>query len=151
MSDLVFDIATIDDLYDVSLIENEAFIEPYKASDLLYEISENPLNTFLLAKKSGVIVGFLDYMVTFNSATINQIAVKKAFRREGIAKALLNEMFNRFPKDIDDVVETVTLEVRVSNEAALKLYESVGFEKVLVKKNYYKDGEDAAYMIKRIL
>ena len=151
MNEFRFELATLDDLDEILALENESFVDPYKEKDLIYEISENPLNKYLLIKKNGLLVGFLDYMVTFNSATINQIAVKKEYRRQGIATKLLNEMFESFPKDIEDVVETVTLEVRESNEAARKLYESVGFEKVVIKKNYYKDGENAVYMVKRIL
>lgn len=151
MNEFRFELATLDDLDEILVLENESFVDPYKEKDLIYEISENPLNKYLLIKKNGLLVGFLDYMVTFNSATINQIAVKKEYRRQGIATKLLNEMFESFPKDIEDVVETVTLEVRESNEAAKKLYESVGFEKVVIKKNYYKDGENAVYMVKRIL
>ena len=151
MNEFRFELATLNDLDDILALENESFVDPYKEKDLIYEISENPLNKYLLIKKNGLLVGFLDYMVTFNSATINQIAVKKEYRRQGIATKLLNEMFESFPKDIEDVVETVTLEVRESNEAARKLYESVGFEKVVIKKNYYKDGENAVYMVKRIL
>lgn len=151
MNEFRFELATLDDLDEILALENESFVDPYKEKDLIYEISENPLNKYLLIKKNGLLVGFLDYMVTFSSATINQIAVKKEYRRQGIATKLLNEMFESFPKDIEDVVETVTLEVRESNEAARKLYESVGFEKVVIKKNYYKDGENAVYMVKRIL
>lgn len=151
MNEFRFELATLDDLDEILALENESFVDPYKEKDLIYEISENPLNKYLLIKKNGLLVGFLDYMITFNSATINQIAVKKEYRRQGIATKLLNEMFESFPKDIEDVVETVTLEVRESNEAARKLYESVGFEKVVIKKNYYKDGENAVYMVKRIL
>ena len=63
----------------------------------------------------------------------------------------LKEMEKLFPKDIDDVVETVTLEVRKSNEAAIKLYEKNGYVFVVNKKAYYSNGEDAVYMVKRLL
>ena len=89
-------------------------------------------------------------MVTFNSSTITQIAVTKAYRKQRIATTLLTLMEESFPKEIDDKVETITLEVRESNEAAHKLYLSNGYEDVLIKKNYYKDGENAIYMVKRL-
>ena len=47
----------------------------------------------------------------------------------------------------EEGVTSITLEVRVSNVAAIKLYENNGFEKKLVKKGYYSDGEDAYFMM----
>ena len=79
-----------------------------------------------------------------------QVAVTNKFRGQGIATHLLSEMEHSFPKEIDDVVETITLEVRESNEAAKALYLKNGYELVVVKKNYYKDGENALYMLKRL-
>ena len=79
-----------------------------------------------------------------------QVAVTKEFRKNGIATQLLSEMENSFPKEIDDIVESITLEVRESNEAAQKLYLKNGYKIVVVKSHYYKDGENAVYMIKRL-
>ena len=45
---------------------------------------------------------------------------------------------------------SITLEVRVSNEPAINLYKKRGFSTVCVKKGYYKDGEDAYYMMKGV-
>ena len=56
-----------------------------------------------------------------------------------------------FPKDIENVVETVTLEVRESNLKAINLYTKNGYERVIVKPKYYSNGEDALYMVKRLL
>ena len=140
-----------DDLEAVYEIEQECFLDPYKLSDLEYELNENPINEILVATKDNKVVGFIDYMITFNSSTITQVAVTSFYRRKGIARQLLKAMVDSFPKDIDDMVETITLEVRESNEAAIKLYESFGFDKVTVKKNYYKDNENAIYMVMRLI
>jgi ribosomal-protein-alanine N-acetyltransferase len=59
-------------------------------------------------------------------------------------------MEQSFPKEIDDLVESVTLEVRVSNKPATELYLKNGYKIVVVKSKYYKDGEDAIYMVKRL-
>ena len=105
----------------------------------------------LVAIDDDKVIGFIDYMITFNSSTITQIAVTSSYRRKGIATKLLNAMVESFPKDIEDKVETITLEVRASNLVAIKLYESFGFEKVVIKPKYYKDFEDAIYMVMRLL
>ena len=142
--------ASIKDFDEVQKIENECFIEPYSNEDLRYEFEQNPVNKIIVAEDEGKVVGFIDYLITFNSSTIMQVAVTKAYRRYGIATQLLSEMEKSFPKNIDDLVETITLEVRESNEPAKNLYLKNGYKIVVVKSHYYKDGENAIYMLKRL-
>ena len=104
----------------------------------------------VIAESEGEIIGFIDYLITFNSSTIMQVAVTEKYRKNGVATQLLSEMEKSFPKNVDDVVETITLEVRESNKAAKALYLKNGYEVVTIKKNYYKDGENAIYMLKRL-
>lgn len=139
------------DLDKVYEIEQECFINPWKRSDLEYELEGNPVNKFLVVEKDGEIIGFIDFMITFNSATISQIAITKKYRRQGIASLLIREMEMCFPKEGEDIVENVTLEVRASNVPAIKLYEKDGYEVVVKKPHYYPDGEDAIYMVKRLM
>ena len=139
-----------EDFEQVYEIEQSCFKDPYPKKHLEYEFFENPVNVILVAEENSKIVGFIDFMITFNSATIVQIAVIPEYRKQKIATMLLKEMENSFPKDIEDVVENVTLEVRKSNQPAINLYKKNGYEHVVYKKNYYPDGEDAAYMVKRI-
>ena len=143
-------LATLSDFEAVQAIENECFKEPYSTEDLCYEFEGNPVNKIIVAENDEKVVGFIDFLITFNSSTIMQVAVTKEFRKNGIATQLLSEMENSFPKEIDDLVETITLEVRESNEAAKKLYLKNGYKIVVIKTNYYKDGENAIYMIKRL-
>lgn len=141
--------AKISDLEAIKEIEDESFINPFTKEDLLYEISQNPVSNFLVLEKDGLVVGFLDYWVTFDSATIDQIAVKKSERNQGFAKILLEKSINDL-KELGEV-SFFTLEVRTSNEPAINLYKSFGFQKVTIKEKYYDDGEDAIYMIKGLV
>lgn len=143
-------LATLKDFDEVQKIENECFLEPYSTEDLHYEFEKNPVNKIIVAESDGKVVGFIDFLITFNSSTIMQVAVTKEFRKSGIATQLLSEMEKSFPKNIDDIVETVTLEVRESNEAAKNLYLKNGYKIVVIKEHYYKDGENAIYMLKRL-
>ena len=86
--------AKISDLDAIKEIEDESFINPFTKEDLLYEISRNPVSNFLVLEKDGLVVGFIDYWVTFDSATIDQIAVKKSERNQGFAKILLEKSIN---------------------------------------------------------
>ena len=124
--------AKISDLEAIKEIEDESFINPFTKEDLLYEISQNPVSNFLVLEKDGLVVGFIDYWVTFDSATIDQIAVKKSERNQGFAKILLEKSIN-------------------DNEPAINLYKSFDFQKVTIKEKYYDDGEDAIYMIKGLV
>ena len=141
--------AKISDLEAIKEIEDESFINPFTKEDLLYEISQNPVSNFLVLEKDGLVVGFLDYWVTFDSATIDQIAVKKSERKQGFAKILLENSINDLKERGE--VSFFTLEVRASNEPAINLYKSFGFQKVTIKEKYYDDGEDAIYMIKGLV
>lgn len=142
--------ASLKDFDEVQKIENECFIEPYSTEDLHYEFEKNPVNKIIVAEDNGKVVGFIDYLITFNSSTIMQVAVTKSYRRYGIATQFLSEMEKSFPKNIDDLVETITLEVRESNEPAKNLYLKNGYKIVVIKNHYYKDGENAIYMLKRL-
>ena len=143
-------LASKEDFDEVQKIENECFKEPYSTEDLHYEFEKNPVNKIIVAEDEGKVIGFIDFLITFNSSTIMQVAVTNEYRGKGIATHLMSEMENSFPKNIDDLVETITLEVRESNVAAKNLYLKNGYEIVVIKKNYYKDGENAIYMLKRL-
>lgn len=137
----------LDQMYELEL---ECFVAPWKKSDLVYELNENPINKIYVAIIDDKIVGFIDYMVTFNSSTISQIAVTTKYRKQGIGSTLLMKMFESLPNESEEVVEFVTLEVRKSNEAAKNLYLKHGFEIITTKPSYYSNGEDAIYMVKRM-
>jgi len=110
---------------------------------------------FLVAEFEGKIVGYImtrversmGYMGGFFPRKVGHIvsiAVLPEFRRRGIATALMREAIGRL-RELYKVKE-VYLEVRVSNEPAIRLYEKLGFKKVRRLKYYYLDGEDAWVM-----
>lgn len=139
----VFDKA---DLSSFMEIENESFISPWTEDSVLGELN-NPFSTILVYKENGKIIGFIDYWVTFESCQICQVAVLKQYRKRGIATKLFEEMFKRLNKEEVDII---TLEVRVHNNAAINAYKKWGFEELMIKANYYDNGDDAIYMIKRV-
>ena len=147
---MIYRLALSKDFSQVLEIEKECFKQPYTTKELEYEFYENPVNKIIVAEDEGKIVGFIDFLITFTSSTIMQIAVTSSYRGKGIATQLLAEMEKAFPKEIEDMVETITLEVRESNKAANALYLKNGYQIVTTKNNYYKDGENAIYMLKRL-
>ena len=128
----------------------QCFHHPWPHDELLYELHENPCAHLLVAEEDGAVIGFIDFIITFDSSTISQLAVKGEQRRRGVAQALLEAM-ERICRTQSDPVSFMTLEVRKSNEAALALYKKNQFIQVTIKKSYYEDGEDAVYMVRSIV
>lgn len=135
------------DLDKILEIENESFIKPFKKENFLYELNENPFSRFYKLVIDNEIIGFLLLYVTFDSSSIVQIAIKKDKRNQGFAEFLLQNVEKLL---IKEEVNFITLEVRVSNIPARKLYKKLGYEEINIKKGYYEDGEDAIYMVKGI-
>ncbi|MCR5184897.1 MAG: ribosomal protein S18-alanine N-acetyltransferase [Bacilli bacterium] len=129
-------------------LENQCFLAPWKKENIIYELKENPVSN-LWGVESNIygLVGYIDYWITFDSSTICQICVNPTHQRKHLGSMLLNEAI----KDCTaQKVRNVTLEVREHNLPAIKLYEKHGFEKVMIKKAYYTNGDNAVYMIKQI-
>lgn len=139
-------LATTKDIPALLEIEQECFIKPWGEKDLYYEINENPVSTVLILEENKAILGYLSYWITFDSATVAQIAIRKNYQGRHLSDHLMEEM-------IDDCyakrVMNITLEVRVSNVKAIGLYEKYGFKRVVIKPHYYENGEDAIYMVRK--
>ena len=94
-------------------------------------------------KVIGAIAGF----TASNTGEILTVAVSPEYRRQGIADKLMDRFFSLLPDDVDNIA----LEVRQSNNAAISLYEKYGFEKMGVRRRFYRDPvEDADIMVKKI-
>ena len=137
----------INDVDKVMEIENLCFISPWKKQDIINELYENQYANLLVALTNGVVVGYVDYWVTFDSATICQIAVHPSYQRNGVGSILFEEVI----KDCyAKKVFTITLEVRESNVKGINFYKKHGFISCLKKENYYSNGENAIYMMRGV-
>ena len=132
------------------MLESACFHDPWPLEQVIYESKENPVANLYSATIDDEVVGYIDFFITFDSASIARICVADEYRRNGIAKTLIEKMVEVCKKQ-KEPVENITLEVRESNEAAIKLYEKNGFRTITKKKMYYSDGEDAIYMVRCIL
>ena len=128
------------------------FLAPYSEKQIYYELHENPTSNVLVAVNDvGFVVGFIDFWITFDSATVCQIAVDKNYQRQGIAKLLFNETFKILRNNEEETILWLTLEVREHNEPSLNLYKKLGFKYVVTKEKYYSNGENAIYMMKGLI
>jgi len=140
----------VSDITSVMRIEEASFRNPYTEKQMMYELLENPVGNVLVAVVDSNVVGFIDFMITFDSAAINQISVDEKFRKRGIGTMLIGEMV-KLCREQKDEVDFITLEVRKSNDTAQRFYKKHAFEAITVKPSYYDDGEDAIYMVRSII
>ena len=111
-----------------------------------YLNEESFKNEFLrvLLYDDSQIMGVLVYDLIYDRIEIEYIIVDSKNRRKGIASKLLNYLLCE-----NKEIKNISLEVKKSNEAAIKFYEKNGFEKVAVRKRYYGD-EDGLLMVKKV-
>ena len=98
-----------------------------------------------VAVEDNKIIGFISTVWCIDECEIELIAVKKEYRNKLVATNLLNVAIEKF-KEMK--IKKLFLEVRRSNEVAQSFYEKQGFTYVGVRKNYYKNQEDALIMTK---
>ncbi len=139
---VIFRKMSVKDVDAVAEIEFNSFDLPWTLEDFWYETVRNDSES-IVAELDGKIVAYACAWISFGDADVANIAVEKNYRGQGIGAKLFAEIIRRVKLR---GVHGVTLEVRVSNTAAIKLYEKFGLRGVGVRKGYYEDGEDALIM-----
>ena len=127
-------------------VDDLCFESPWSLKSFESEL-DNPIAFYFVAISEGEVIGYCGYWWTFGEGQITNIAVHPSFRQKGIASALMDKMIEHC---MDTDVYSLTLEVRVSNNAAISMYEKYGFERVGLRPKYYSDKEDALLMTKEI-
>lgn len=129
-------------------IEIESFADPWSVSAILYEISAPHSICLVAVDENGAAVGHVSMRHIINEGHIGNLAVSAAYRRQGVAAMLLEALV---AEAVKREMIGLTLEVRVSNQAAIALYEKYGFVTEGYRKNYYNTpSEDAAIMWKKL-
>lgn len=147
MSELIVRKGVAEDAAAVAELEQLCFAVPWSRESIIRDLTENELAEYIVAELDGRIVGYVGLWVVVDEGHINNVAVSPAFRRRHIAAALIEAVL-RFAENAG--VKGFTLEVRIGNEPARRLYEKFGFQQVGVRKGYYEDnGEDAVIMWRR--
>lgn len=128
---------------EILIIENASQSSPWSRQSFLNEIGREN-GSFLVAEDKGRVLGFAGMWQVVDEAHIITVAVDPNRRRSGIGRKLIIELLLRARAD---GASCSTLEVRANNEVAIKLYESLGFKSVGIRKRYYPDNrEDAVVM-----
>jgi len=128
-------------------IEVESFSDPWSVESIKTEIS-SPNSVCFVAVLENKVIGHVSMRHIIDEGHINNIAVSKNNRQNGVGSLLLNTLINAA---VERNITALTLEVRASNTAAISLYQKYGFETYGYRKNYYSlPTEDAAIMWKKL-
>lgn len=135
-----------EDLEQVSTMEATCFSMPWSKKSFEENLNRSDA-VYVVARDGDKVLGYCGAYVILNEADINQVAVEPLHRKKGVGGKMLAALLDKLGKAGADAV---TLEVRKSNEAAIALYESMGFVTEGIRKNFYeKPVEDALIMWKR--
>ncbi len=133
------------DIMQVHEIGKQCFTTPWQLSSFEYEL-ENRDAILKVAVLNVEIVGYICVRSILDVTHIMDLAVTPGFKRMGIASLLLRNALQELRRTRPEII-LITLEVRESNIAALKLYEKYGFREIGRRRGYYKKpAEDALIM-----
>jgi ribosomal-protein-alanine N-acetyltransferase len=134
---------SLDHLDDIEAIEKCAYRTPWSRSMFASELAK-PSSICLGAFEGDGLVGYVINSRYVDAWHVMNVAVAPSHQRRGIATQLLEHLFDLTR---DDERRGYTLEVRTSNEDAIRLYEKLGFERRGLRRGYYTDNrEDALIM-----
>jgi [ribosomal protein S18]-alanine N-acetyltransferase len=137
---------TLADLSDIERIEQRVYPTPWSRSMFAGELAKPSSICQGAFDEEGRLAGYLIVSRYVDAWHIMNLAVHDQRRREGIASRLLGALFEL---TAGDAHRGYTLEVRISNKAAIALYERWGFEASGIRRGYYTDNrEDALIMWK---
>lgn len=125
-------------------IERTSFAMPWSKAAFDRELNSNEMAHYVVAETAGRIVGYAGIWFVIDEAHITTLAVAEDMRKQGIGEQLLLWLIKR---TLELGGNALTLEVRLSNEAALKLYKNYGFVIRGTRKRYYSDNQEDAHVM----
>lgn len=136
---------TLEDVDAVYAIEQATFSTPWSRQSFVDEMTTNKCARYVVAEEDGQVIAYAGAWLVFEEGHITNIAVKAEARGRGVGSAVTRALM-QYAANMG--VQYLTLEVRKSNLAAQKMYKSLGFLELGVRKRYYEDnGEDAYLMV----
>jgi [ribosomal protein S18]-alanine N-acetyltransferase len=136
----------INDIYELVNLEKMVFEQSLGESFLYDELMLNPFAHYFVLETDNQIIGYIGFRAIDDQAEMMNFAINPNKQKQGNGSKLLNYSIE-YLQNLG--VKKISLEVRVSNENAIKLYEKNGFIKSHTRKNYYEK-EDAYVYIKEV-
>lgn len=142
--ELVFRLMRLEDIPEILVIEREAFTMPWTEEAFRNELTHNHFAKYMVMELEGHIIGYAGMWAIVDEAHVTNIALLEAYRGRKWGERLLDELMKTAAYL---GMQSITLEVRVSNEIAQNLYRKKGFRPAGTRKGYYSDNrEDALIM-----
>ena len=139
--------ATIEDAKEIFAIEMECFSVPWSLDSIETELLNEAKKLYYVIEDANGVVGYAGAWLVYDEGQITNIAIRPSARRQGfgakLTSALIEECFKRGMHEI-------FLEVRISNLSALSLYRQLGFTVKGMRKNYYSEPKEDAYIMSLI-
>lgn len=135
-----------EDLDEIVSIESSLYKDVWNKEAYIRDL-ENEIAFNYVLEHDGVILGYYGFWLMFDNIDITKVSIRKELQGKGLSKILMEDMFNRIS---NSDINTITLEVRVSNNVAISLYEKYGFKKISTREKYYENIEDAYVMQKEV-
>ena len=139
--------ATIEDAKEIFAIEMECFSVPWSIDSIETELLNEDKKLYYVIEDANGVVGYAGAWLVYDEGQITNIAIRPSARRQGfgakLTSALIEECFKRGMHEI-------FLEVRISNLSALSLYRQLGFTVKGMRKNYYSEPKEDAYIMSLI-
>lgn len=134
------------DIDSIAALEPLCFDDPWTPQMIRSDVMDLPFSTYVLGEVDEKLVGYVGIMVVRDECQVNNVAVHPDYRKKGIGGTLLKTALS-FAKQSG--AEEAFLEVREGNDDAIRLYESMGFKRLGIRKGYYENnGENAVVMRK---
>ena len=127
----------------VAALEQQCITPPWPRAMLEEELYNPSVSLVVAEGENGTVLGYGEIGVVLDEGCLEKIAVDPAYRRQGVAEAILLA-FLRFGRAN---LAFLTLEVRASNEPAISLYRKLGFEEVGRRKGYYSNPKEDALLM----
>ncbi|MGH7496787.1 MAG: ribosomal protein S18-alanine N-acetyltransferase [bacterium] len=137
-----------DDLPHVTAIEAQSQLDPWSQTSFRAELENSRVSQPLVAVRENEIVGYIVCWFIADEAQVATIAVKESHRRRGLGRFMLSHALQLA---LRHRCRRVFLEVRKSNLAARRLYESLGFVVDGLRPRYYLPGQEDAILMKKEL
>jgi ribosomal-protein-alanine N-acetyltransferase len=135
---------TLHDLPAILSIERASFSNPWSMTCFRSELQDNEAAHYFCLVHNGEIIGYVGYWAIFDEAHITNVAIIQPWRGKGLGEYLMGAIMLYCLKT---GISRMTLEVRVSNVIAQRMYNKLGFAAVGIRPKYYSDNlEDAVVM-----
>lgn len=139
--------AMIEDAKEIFAIEMECFSVPWSLDSIETELLNEDKKLYYVVEDANGVIGYAGAWLVYDEGQITNIAIRPSARRQGfgakLTSALIEECFKRGMHEI-------FLEVRISNLSALSLYRQLGFTVKGMRKNYYSEPKEDAYIMSLI-